>query len=59
MWSKFDEVRKSTLSPKAEAGGKVLALLMGAVLLLQVLFVTCLAFIPGFALHFPWTHWNP
>ena len=58
MWSKLDEVRKSTLSPRVEAVGKVFALLMGAVLVFDVAFATCLSFVPGFAQHFPWTHWN-
>lgn len=58
MWPKLDEVRKSTLPPHVEAVGKVLALLMGAALVSEVAFATCLSFIPGFARHFPWTHWN-
>lgn len=58
MWSKFDEARKSTLSPGIEAVGKVLALLMGTMLGFEVAFAACLSFIPGFAQHFPWTHWN-
>lgn len=58
MWSQIDAVRKSTLPPGAEAVGKALALLMGAVLVFDVTFVACSSFIPGFAQHFPWTHWN-
>ena len=58
MWTKFNELRSTTYPPKVEAVGKVLALLMGAVLVSEVGFVACLAFIPSFAQHFPWTHWN-
>ena len=57
MWSKFNELHRSTLSPKVEAVGKVVALLMGAGLVFEVAFVACLSFIPGFASYFPWTHW--
>lgn len=58
MWSEIDAVRRNTLSPRVEAIGKVIASLMGATLVLEVAFVACLAFIPGFAQHFPWTHWS-
>lgn len=58
MWSVLNEARKTTLPPRVEAVGKVLALLIGAALVSEVGFVALLAFIPGFAQHFPWTHWN-